>query len=403
MNGCWKSNGIAPDYVAGATLFAVPTFQELVRARLLSPAARPWRIGFALAALLFTLGLLALPGAPVAVEWSRFVVALYAVFLIVAAFFAPVTAGLGYGFLLQFSAVAPDYRSAIIIIGMFAVVAVVGLRTRSPRGVLITGLLWYLAQTDFLQGVFLPNSADTATFLGVFLLAAWATGFVLRSFLLSRERQAERLKAELERERDRTVKALHGSVASSLTSVVLRSEALAMSGDKQTAKAAKLIAEDARRSMQEVRQLIRFMRSDDPSALREEETVTAPPLIDALKSFSDVLRSHGYTVAESGMHGEGLKSIALRHAPGAFREIQTNVIKYADKNRPVIVAAVEDDNDVQILVQNFGAPQEHTVEMSTGVGLGEVASLLEEDGAALDAGYQGEAFRYLLTVPKERK
>ena len=176
-----------------------------------------------------------------------------------------------------------------------------------------------------------------------------------------------------------------------------------MSGDKQTAKAAKLIAEDARRSMQEVRQLIRFMRSDDPSALPEEETVTAPPLIDALKSFSDALRSHGYTVAESGMHGECLKSIALRHAPAAFREIQTNVIKYADKNRPVIVAAVEDDNDVQILVQNFGAPQEHAVEMSTGVGLGEVASLLEEDGAALDAGYQGEAFRYHLTVPKERR
>ena len=382
---------------------AVPTFSELVRARLLSSAARPWRIGFALAALLFALGLLALPGAPVAVEWSRFAVALYAVFLIVAAFFAPVTAGLGYGFLLQFSAVAPEYRSAIIIIGMFAVVAVVGLRTRSPRGVLVTALLWYLAQTDFSTKIFVPNSADTATFLGVFLLAAWATGFVLRSFLLSRERQAERLKAELERERDRTVKALHGSVASSLTSVVLRSEALAMSGDEQTAKAAKLIAEDARRSMQEVRQLIRFMRSDDHSALREEETMTAPPLIDALKSFSDALRSHGYTVAESGMHGECLKSIALRHAPAAFREIQTNVIKYADKNRPVIVAAVEDDNDVQILVQNFGAPQEHAVEMSTGVGLGEVASLLEEDGAALDAGYQGEAFRYHLTVPKERK
>lgn len=394
---------MATDYVAGATLLAVPTFSELVRARLLSSAARPWRIGFALAALLFALGLLALPGAPIAVEWSRFAVALYAAFLIVAAFFAPVTAGLGYGFLLQFSNVAPEYRSAIIIIAMFAVVAVVGLRTRSLRGFLITALLWYLAQTDFSQEIFLPNSADTATFLGVFLLAAWATGFVLRSFLLSRERQAERLKAELERERDRTVKALHGSVASSLTSVVLRSEALAMSGDEQTAKAAKLIADDARRSMQEVRQLIRFMRSDDPSALHEEETMTAPPLIDALKSFSDALRSHGYTVAESGMHGESLKSIALRHAPSAFREIQTNVIKYADKHRPVIVAAVEDDNDVQILVQNFGTPQEHAIEMSTGVGLGEVASLLEEDGAALEAGYQGEAFRYHLTVPKERK
>lgn len=176
-----------------------------------------------------------------------------------------------------------------------------------------------------------------------------------------------------------------------------------MSGDEQTSKAAKLIAEDARRSMQEVRQLIRFMRSDDPSAFREEETISAPPLSEALKSFSDTLRSHGYTVTESGMHGESLNSIALRHAPSAFREIQTNVIKYADKQRPVIVAAVEDENDVQILVQNFGARQEQAVEMSTGVGLGEVASLLAEDGATLDAGYHGKAFRYHLTVPKERK
>ena len=381
----------------------MPTFPELVRARLLSPAARPWRIGFALAALLFALGLVALPGAPIAVEWSRFLVALYAVFLIVAAFFAPVTAGLGYGFLLQFSNVAPEYRSAVIVIGMFAIAAVVGLRVPARLSLPLLAYLWYLAQTDFPSGVYFPISFETATFLFVLLLVAWAVGWILRAFLITRERQADRLKAELERERERTVKALHGSVASSLTSVVLRSEALAMSGDKQTANAAKLIAEDARRSMQEVRQLIRFMRSDDPAAFNEDTATRTPALGEALRSFSDTLRSHGYAVAESGLQGEGLNSVALRHAPSAFREIQTNVIKYADKHRPVIVAAVEDDNDVQILVQNFGAPQEQKVEMSTGVGLGEVASLLAEDGATLDAGYHGEAFRYHLTVPKERK
>lgn len=382
---------------------AVPTFSELVRARLLSSAARPWRIGFALAALLFALGLLALPGAPIAVEWSRFAVALYAAFLIVAAFFAPVTAGLGYGFLLQFSNVAPEYRSAIIIIGMFAIATVLGLRIPARYSLPLLAYLWYLAQTDFPSGVYFPISFETAIFLFVLLLVAWAVGWILRAFLTTRERQADRLKAELERERERTVKALHGSVASSLTSVVLRSEALAMSGDEQTAKAAKLIAEDARRSMQEVRQLIRFMRSDDPAAFNEDTATRTPALGEALRSFSDTLRSHGYTVAESGLQGEGLNSISLRHAPSAFREIQTNVIKYADKHRPVIVAAVEDDNDVQILVQNFGALEAQAVEMSTGVGLGEVSSLLKEDGATLDAGYHGEAFRYHLTVPKERK
>lgn len=330
-------------------------------------------------------------------------VALYAAFLIVAAFFAPVTASVGYGFLLQFSAAAPEYRSAIIIIGMFAIAAVVGLRVPAHLSLPLLAYLWYLAQTDFPSGVYFPISFETAIFLFVLLLVAWAVGWILRAFLITRERQADRLRAELERERERTVKALHGSVASSLTSVVLRSEALAMSGDEQTAKAAKLIAEDARRSMQEVRQLIRFMRSDDPAELSGDKTMSTPTLNECLRSFSDTLRSHGYTVTESGMHGEGLNSIALHHAEGAFREIQTNVIKYADKHRPVIVAAVEDDNDVQILVQNFGAPQEQAVEMSTGVGLGEVASLLQEDGASLDAGYHGEAFRYHLTVPKERK
>lgn len=381
----------------------MPTFSELVRARLLSSAARPWRIGFALAALLFALGLLALPGAPIAVEWSRFAVALYAAFLIVAAFFAPVTAGLGYGFLLQFSNVAPEYRSAIIIIGMFAIATVLGLRIPARYSLPLLAYLWYLAQTDFPSGVYFPISFETAIFLFVLLLVTWAVGWILRAFLITRERQADRLKAELERERERTVKALHGSVASSLTSVVLRSEALAMSGDEQTAKAARLIAEDARRSMQEVRQLIRFMRSDDPAAFNENTATRTPALGEALRSFSDTLRSHGYTVVESGLQGEGLNSISLRHAPSAFREIQTNVIKYADKHRPVIVAAVEDDNDVQILVQNFGALEAQAVEMSTGVGLGEVSSLLKEDGATLDAGYHGEAFRYHLTVPKERK
>ncbi|WJY58817.1 Histidine kinase [Corynebacterium afermentans subsp. lipophilum] len=329
--------------------------------------------------------------------------ALYAAFLIVAAFFAPVTAGLGYGFLLQFSNVAPEYRSAIIIIGMFAIATVLGLRIPARYSLPLLAYLWYLAQTDFPSGVYFPISFETAIFLFVLLLVAWAVGWILRAFLITRERQADRLKAELERERERTVKALHGSVASSLTSVVLRSEALAMSGDEQTAKAAKLIAEDARRSMQEVRQLIRFMRSDDPAAFNEDTATHTPALGEALRSFSDTLRSHGYTVAESGLQGEGLNSISLRHAPSAFREIQTNVIKYADKHRPVIVAAVEDDNDVQILVQNIGALEAQAVEMSTGVGLGEVSSLLKEDGATLDAGYHGEAFRYHLTVPKERK
>ena len=174
-----------------------------------------------------------------------------------------------------------------IIIGMFAIATIVGLRIPARYSLPLLAYLWYLAQTDSPSGVYFPVSIETAIFLFVLLLVAWAVGWILRAFLITRERQADRLKAELERERERTVKALHGSVASSLTSVVLRSEALAMSGDDQTAKAAKLIAEDARRSMQEVRQLIRFMRSDDPATLNEDTATRTPSLSEALRSFSD--------------------------------------------------------------------------------------------------------------------
>lgn len=374
-----------------------------MRARLLSPAARSWRTGFAAAVALYAIVLIGLPGSPVAIEWARFTVALNAVFLIAAAFFCPIVAGLGYGFLLQLSAVETEYRSAILIIGMFAVAAVVGLRTQVMKGALLTALLWYLAQTDFPNQIYAPSSLDTAVFLGVFLFAAWATGYVLRAFLLSRERQAERLKEELERERDRTVKALHGSVAASLTSVVLRSEALAMVGDEKTAQAARLIADDARRSMQEVRQLIRFMRSESPEESTDSDSFAPPTLNVTLQTFTEALRSHGYSVTETGLNGTGLSTITLRHAPSAFREIETNVIKYADKNRPVIVAAVEDDTEIEIVVQNYGTGEDRAAEMSTGVGLGEVSSLLQEDGASFDAGYRGDAFRYHLTVPMERK
>ncbi len=324
-------------------------------------------------------------------------------FLIAAAFFSPIAAGLGYGFLLQLSALETEYRSAILIIGMFAVAAVVGLRLPTRLSLPIVFYLWYLAQTDFPSGIYFPIALGTAAFLAVLLLAAWAAGWILRAFLLTRERQAERLKEELERERDRTVKALHGSVAASLTSVVLRSEALAMVGDEKTAQAARLIADDARRSMQEVRQLIRFMRSESPEESTASDAFAPPALNVTLRTFTESLRSHGYSVTETGLNGAGLRAIALRHAPSAFREIETNVIKYADKNRPVIVAAVEDDAEIEIVVQNYGTGEDRAVEMSTGVGLGEISSLLREDGASFDAGYRGDAFRYHLTVPKERK
>ena len=131
--------------------------------------------------------------------------------------------------LLQVGAAVEALRSPLTVVGAIVLALIVALRARPRVSGICVAALWYFIQVDVGSGVLVPVDIYTAVFVALMFATAWAGGTALRNTLTTRAKDSAAFQQQLEEERDRTVKALHGSVAASLTSVVLRSEALAMS------------------------------------------------------------------------------------------------------------------------------------------------------------------------------
>ena len=314
-----------------------------------------------------------------------------------AARITPLTATVSAAVLTQFAASYREFSSPFVVLALLALTAVLASRLPVWQAGLLGLILWYLAQTELGDGVWVPSDPVTAALFGILMLAAGAAGWALRHSAQRREAESERLQQRIEEERERAVLALHGSVAASLTSVVLRSEALAMSGDQQVAQAAQLIASDSRRSMQEVRDLIRFMRGDDSAQTQESHPDVS--VLDAFTSLAEDLRGHGFTVVESGLSSEVLRNAELEPVSQVCRELATNILKYGDPACPVIVAALRGDNGVAVAVQNTIAARQRDTHMTTGIGLRETRDLVAAHGGTLTWNTEGGTWRYELTLP----
>lgn len=332
---------------------------------------------------------------------SEVAFAVHALVVVVAgcALVSPLPSAIATGIFLQIVAVHPELRSPVVVFAVLTVVVILAL-VRSPlfSGV-CTVVLWYLALTAIPIGDLLPDDLESAAILAALFLASWTGALVLRESLISRRTDSERFKQKIEEERERTIKALHGSVAASLTSVVLRSESIAMKATGASRQDSLLIAEDARRAMHEVRELIRFMKTDDEfdfasSAMREPFT-----LYENLSIIIGKLRSHGFTVIESGITEESLGGFQLRHGYTVFRELKTNILKYADRSKPVIVAAVNEDDAVTIAIQNDIDSGKADLNMTTDIGLKEASDLVELDGGSLVYNSKGRTWRCELSFP----
>ena len=355
------------------------------------------RFWVAAACVLAVLGIVGLCFAGAGAETGSIGVAV-AMFLFAAgARITPLTATVSAAVLTQFAASYREFSSPFIVLALFALTAVLSYRLPIWQAGILGLILWYLAQTELADGVWLPDAPLTAAILGAQMLAAGAAGWALRRSAKRRQAESERLQQRIEEERERAVLALHGSVAASLTSVVLRSEALALSGDRQVAQAAQLIAADARRSMREVRDLIRFMRGDEsPVAPNPSPNVS---VLDAFIALADDLRGHGFTVVESGLSSEVLKNAELEPVSQVCRELSTNILKYGDPACPVIVAALRGDNGVTVAVQNSIAARQRDTHMTTGIGLREARDLVASQGGTLTWNTEGGTWRYELTLP----
>lgn len=315
-----------------------------------------------------------------------------------AARITPLTATVSAAVLTQFAASYREFSSPFIVVALLALTAALASCRPVWQAGLLGLILWYLAQTELGDGVWTLDDPLTAFLFGVQMLLAGTAGWALRRSTQRRKAESERLQRRIEEERERAVLALHGSVAASLTSVVLRSEALAMSGDQRIAQSAQLIAADARRSMQEVRDLIRFMRGDESTMLPGASASAS--VLESLNALADNLRGHGFTVVESGLSSEVLKNAELEPVSRVCRELTTNILKYGDPAHPVIVAALRGDSGVTVAVQNTIAARQRDTHMTTGVGLRETRELVASHGGTLAFNTEGGIWRYELFLPQ---
>ena len=314
----------------------------------------------------------------------------------------PLASSVGTATLLQIAAVHPELQSPVVIFSVLTTVALVSVMKPPLTSALLAVVLWYLTLTGFAVGDFFPEDPETATILGALLVAVWAGALLLRDSLIRRRRQSEQFEKRLEEERDRTVRALHGSVAASLTSVVLRSESMAMNATDGSREESLLIAEDARRAMSEVRELIRFMRSDTDTKFESSSMRQPFTLYENLSTIIGKLRSHGLTVIDSGVNEATLGNIQLEHGYTVFRELKTNILKYADRHHPVIVAAVHEDDALTVAIQNTIAGSTPDFHMTTEIGLKEAADLVRGDGGSLVFTTDGPTWRSELRFPLEQ-
>lgn len=317
----------------------------------------------------------------------------------VCALLSPLPSAFAFAVLLQIVSTRPGLESPVIFFGTLAVVANLALCLRPAVSALCAFLLWYLALTRVVNGELIPDDPEPSAILGVFIILVWTGALVIRETLVIRRRESERFQQQIEDERERAVRALHGSVAASLTSVVLRSESMAMNAPEKTRHESLLIAEDARRAMREVRELIRFMKTSDESDFALENFQGPTELLNDLITIIGKIRSHGFTVVESGINETVLSGIQMRHGYAVTRELKTNILKYADQSEPIIVAAVRDEDSVTIAIQNTIATSSPDLNMTTEIGLNDAMSLVKSDGGTLTFNKAESTWRTELAFP----
>lgn len=202
-----------------------------------------------------------------------------------------------------------------------------------------------------------------------------------------RQRESERRKREQERQRQReaTVRTLHDSVATSMTSAIMRAESLSFEEDlsPEVQKAVNHISADIRAAMEEVRVLIKFANSEE---WPEDATSFKQPS-QLLGEAIQTLESHGFKVET---RGDLTLVDEIMTTPRELRlilsEVAANIVKYGSDRHPV-VCEVEDFSDaIHISLANRIARSQSATYLSSGIGMSDITGAMKALKGTFDYG-----------------
>lgn len=301
----------------------------------------------------------------------------------------PLAAACGYGALFALAMWCPDWRSFLLLAWSPVIVGIVAFRTRwlwaLPPAVVYTYLVTTDPSINYLPD-FDPLNLSTPLIL-------YAVSIVIGAAL--RKTRDQRLAAEQRaaQQREALMTALHDSVAATLTSVVMRSETLALTQtDPSAADSAEAIANDARRAMGEVRDLLRVMKN-------ESVTQGVKSLEEDLDTMVSFLISHGFHCEAQINVGKNGELALPEKLSLVFSELAINILKYARPESRVSIEATGSSKSIDLVITSEIAAQQSRQYMTTNLGLGEIARRVRRMHGSFGSGKEGDHWITRLSLP----
>lgn len=223
-------------------------------------------------------------------------------------------------------------------------------------------------------------------------------GWGIQRWQRSRREMAE----DLKRRRREIARALHDSVAASLTSVVIKAEVLGLAqGDQDTeiSRQLKDIAEDSRRSMRQVRQLIKILDSPE----RDDLVASIESLSSVLEKGRERFEAQGFHIHPEDFGGSELPvALAPERVELVDRflsEVATNALKYAPAGSTLEVERRFVDGCYELGISNELGTREAGGAMSSGLGLRNLSADAEKAGGSVLAGASEGRWSTTLRLP----
>ncbi|MGO1640981.1 MAG: sensor histidine kinase [Candidatus Corynebacterium faecigallinarum] len=308
--------------------------------------------------------------------------------------------------------------TSALFLGSFAVLfalfyAALVLEIVVVRGLLTVGIFlfiahWALSTVDLVHQV-LYIDLMSLVMVFVVLLVAYLIGWnrfnqhqrqqMLRDSLAQ---QAREQRLELARE-------LHDSVATSLTSVVMRAQALGLAtegtGDTETRSQLEGISDTSRDALDQLRTMLRLL-NEEPASATFRTRGDSRPLKKAFSTVSKEMRAHGLKVSTTVDLPWNVNRAANRPtlpdapSPGSpwfdrdtvskvLTEMASNAVKHASPRSTVMLDCYVDGTCLVLIMSNDITGQSSSEDdpvLSSGLGLGSMQARASKAGGVLKSG-----------------
>ena len=322
------------------------------------------------------------------------------IFLMFLVAWFPRLAWLGCLVLYGYMMAQPEIGVPALILMTPIIGTVVAYRGYIVAAVLGTLFLWYVGSVDVFYGRYLPVDWLAFALSGLILCLPVAIGYSLYRSGWQQKQLKKQWDTDVKTRRETLGRILHDSVASSLTSLIMRLEAMSMqkSLDDETRQEMVDLAEQARLSMKEVRELLHTLSTDDSPRPHEP----APSVVAQVQLMAGALKEHGFTVKISGNISDlRLTADDLVVLQEVLRELSTNIVKYAEPASTVVINFADTSASVMLKISNVPSTGQHRTLLTSGMGIPALSQVMESMGGSLAIVSSLEQWTTELDIPRE--